>query len=382
VSGAAPLRVAIDATPLLGQPTGVGEFVRGLLGTLGGADGVSVTAYGLTWRGRGGLDDLVPPGVEVVRRPMAARPLREAWTRLDRPPLEWWTDRIDVVHGTNFVVPPTRRAAEVVTVHDLTPVRYPELCTPDTLAYPGLLRRALRRGAFVHTHAASVREEVLEVFGADGAVPERVVAVPSGVPSVAGILAADPARGRVLAGAERYVLALGTVEPRKDLPGLVTAFGAVAAAVPDVRLVVAGPDGWGAETLRAVIDGSPARPRIVRLGFVPVAERDALVRGASVLAYPSRYEGFGYPPLQAMAAGVPVVSTVAGSLAEVLGDAALVVPVGDPDALSAAMVRVLTDDAVAADLAARGPTWASTFSWDRCAAGLLGLYRAALAARG
>jgi glycosyltransferase involved in cell wall biosynthesis len=375
------LRVALDATPLLGQPTGVGEFVRGLLGELVARDDVSVVAFGLTWRGRGDLAGLVPAGVDVARRPMAARPLRLAWSRLDHPRMERWTGRVDVVHGTNFVVPPARRAARVVTVHDLTPLHFPELCTADTLAYPGLVRRALRRGAWVHTHASSVRDEVLDAFAADGVTPERVVVVPSGVPSVEGILAADPARGRALAGAERYVLALGTVEPRKDLPGLVTAFAAVAAEVPDVRLVVAGPDGWGASALADAVAASPVRSRIVRLGFVPAPDRDALVRGASVLAFASRYEGFGYPPLQAMAAGVPVVSTAAGSLAEVLGEAALVVPVGDADALSAAVVEVLTDAEVGERLGAAGRAWAATYSWPRCAAGVVGLYAQAAAAQ-
>jgi glycosyltransferase involved in cell wall biosynthesis len=375
------LHVALDATPLLGQPTGVGEFTRGLLGALAARDDVVVTAYGLTWRGRGALGPAVPRRVVVAGRPMAARPLRQAWTRADHPQLERWTGPVDVVHGTNFVVPPAR-ATQVVTVHDLTPVRFPELCTADTLAYPGLVRRALRRGAWIHTHAESVREEVLEEFGPDGATPDRVVAVPSGIPSAASVVAADPARGRALAGAERYVLALGTVEPRKDLPGLVAAFSGVAAEVPGVRLVIAGPDGWGAEALGDAIDASPVRSRIVRLGFVPASDRDALVRGAAVLAYPSRYEGFGYPPLQAMAAGVPVVSTSAGSLAEVLGDAALVVPAGDVDVLSAGLVTVLTDPAVARRLGAAGPARAAGFSWERCADGLVGVYRAAVSAAG
>ncbi|MDQ3145333.1 MAG: glycosyltransferase family 1 protein, partial [Actinomycetota bacterium] len=141
------LRVAFDATPLLGVRTGVGAFTASVLEGLALRPDVDVTAFAVTWRGRDALAAMVPAGVALPRRPMAARPLRELWARSDVAPVEWWTGPVDVVHGTNFVVPPGRDAAEVVTVHDLTAVRFPELCTPDTLRWPALLRRALDRGA-------------------------------------------------------------------------------------------------------------------------------------------------------------------------------------------------------------------------------------------
>lgn len=376
------MRLAVDATPLLGRPTGVGEFTRGLLGGLMAHGGLDVVAYGLTWRGRGALASVVPAGVVVAARPMAARPLRTVWAWLGRPPIEWWTGPCDVVHGTNFVVPPARRAARVVSVHDLTPLHFPQLCSADTLAYPAIVRRAVAEGAWVHTHAEAIRLEVIEAFAAD---PDRVVAVPSGVPSAEGIERADPAEGRRLAGlgaGGRYVLALGTVEPRKDLPSLVAAFDAIAGRHRDTHLVIAGPDGWGSEDLARALDRMTARHQVTRLGYVSDRDRDALVRGAAVLAYPSRYEGFGYPPLQAMAAGVPVVATAAGSLAEVLADAALVVPVGDVERLAGALDEVLTEPVRAAELAERGRQRAARFSWARCARGMTALYEAAAVARG
>src|SRR5205823_4470007 len=146
------LRVAFDATPLLGARTGVGTFVAGALPALARlANDLDLRAYGLTWRGRRDLADLVPAGVTTVATPMPAGALLRAWARADEPAIEWWTGPVDVVHGTNFVVPPGRHAAEVVTVHDLTAVRYPQLCAPTSLLYPELVRRALRRGAWVHT---------------------------------------------------------------------------------------------------------------------------------------------------------------------------------------------------------------------------------------
>lgn len=366
------LRVAVDATPLLGRRTGVGNFTAALLERLAAREDVALTAYGVTWRGRRELAAALPAPVRPCRRPMAARPLRWAWGRLDLPPIEWWAGAVDVVHGTNFVVPPTSRAEGVVTVHDLTPLHFPELCDAASLAYPALLRRALARGAWVHAVSTFVANEVVDHLGAD---PERVVAIHSGVPRVQ---QADPGVGRGLAGAPRYVLALGTVEPRKDLPGLVHAFDdALAPGRVDLRLVLAGPDGWGSEALAEAVDGARHRDRIVRLGWVTADQRAALLAGASVLAYPSRYEGFGFPPLEAMASGVPVVATIAGALPEVLGDAALLVPVGDVDALAEALAKLLDDSQLRATRIEAGLRQVAAYDWDRTAAAMVELYRRA-----
>lgn len=364
------MRLAVDATPLLGARTGVGAFVAGLLRALAGRPNLAVTAYGVTWRGRGHLVTAVPAGVEVCPRPMAARPLRQAWSR-GRAPVEWWTGAVDVVHGTNFVVPPTRRAAAVVTVHDLTSLHYPELCDAATLAYPALLRSAIARGAFVHAVSQFVADEAVTHLGAD---PARTGVVYSGVPAVG---AGDPVRGRQLAGSGHYVLALGTIEPRKDLPSLVQAFDTIAADRPELALVLAGPEGWGAEALHRAIAGARHRQRIIRLGWVGDADRAGLLGGATVLAYPSRYEGFGFPPLEAMAAGVPVVATAAGALPEVLGDAAALVPVGDGDALAGALASLLDDAERRAALITAGHQRVKAYGWDRCADGLMQLYRRA-----
>jgi glycosyltransferase involved in cell wall biosynthesis len=370
------MRIAVDATPLIGAGTGVATFTRGAVRALAGRDDVDLTAYGLTLRGRDELRAVVPPGVRVVDRPMPAGALGRLWSATDLAPAEWWTGPVDVVHGTNFVVPPTRRAAAVVTVYDLTAVRFPELCAPASLRYPALVRRAVARGAWVHTLASAIADEVVELLGAPA---ERVRVVASGLdPWVAG----DAARGRQAAGADRYVLALGTVEPRKGLPDLVRAFDRLAASRPDVRLVVAGPDGWGTQAFAAAAGLARHGDRIRRVGWVDDATRRDLVTGAAVLAVPSVYEGFGYPPLEAMAAGTPVVATAVGSLPGVLGDAARFVAGGDVAALADALADVLDDPAVAADLARRGPAHAATFSWEDCAAGLVDLYRDALAARG
>jgi glycosyltransferase involved in cell wall biosynthesis len=329
----------------------------------------------VSWRRRSMLDGRLPAGVVHHQRAMPARPLHALWARRDGPPVEWFIGPADVVHGTNFVVPPTRRAAAVASVHDLTPLRHPELCDAATLAYPDLIRRALRRGAWVHADSAFVAGEVVEAFGADHA---RVRVVHPGVPAlppVNEVEVEDTLRRLLPSGTGRYFLAVGTAEPRKDLPGLVRAFGDVAASHADVSLVLAGPPGWGESALEDAVAASPARERIVRTGWVEDRDLAALYARAAVLAYPSLYEGFGFPPLQAMRAGVPVVATRAGSVPEVVGDGALLVDRGDADGLAAALDRCLADDAARRDLVTAGSAWAARFSWESCGAGLEQLYR-------
>lgn len=369
------LRVSVDITSLLHAATGVGVFTRELVDGLAERPDIDLSVFAVSWRGRSGLTLAAPEGARVHARPMPARVARSAWSRVDVPNARHLVGRVDVVHGPNFVVPPGGGAAEVVTVHDLTAIHHPEMCTPDVLEWPGLLRRALARGAWVHTVSEFVADEVRSAFPAAG---ERVVAVPNGIrlPGPADATS-DAAVGRHLAGGHRYVLALGTVDPRKDLPSLVEAFTAVGAADADLRLVIAGVDGLGSPALDLAIAGSSLKRRIVRLGHVSEHQRLALLRGATVVAYPSRYEGFGLVPLEAMAVGTPVVTTAAGAIPEVVGEAAVVVPVHDVEALAAGLNRVLGSDEVARTLVDAGAARVLEYPWSATVEGIVGLYHRA-----
>jgi glycosyltransferase involved in cell wall biosynthesis len=385
------LSVGFDATPLLGQPTGVGVFCAGALSGLSGMSGmpdlsgtagtgeIEVSAFAISWRRRRRIASLVPPGMSTSQRAMPARPLHAAWAHSRVPPVEWFIGRRDVVHGSNFVVPPTSHGARVMTVHDLTVVLYPELCDPPTLRYPALIRRAAAEGAWVHTPSQFVAEQVVAELGVD---PERVRAVHHGIPlAPSGGDLSESSPIRLPEGCSRYVLAVGTIEPRKDYPLLVSAFTAVAASHPDVALVVVGSDGWGSDRFRSAVDASPARRRIVRPGYLDHGALAATLAHASALAYPSLYEGFGFPPLQAMAAGVPVVATAAGAVPEVVGDGALLVGAGDVDGLAGAVSWVLEGGTDIDELVGRGLRRSAQFSWEACAQGLVGLYRDAVADR-
>ncbi len=362
------LRVAVDGTPLLGTRTGVARLVRGLLTALTARDDLALTAYAVTLRGARELADVVPEGVRAASRPFPARLVRAVWDRGLGPGVSRWTGPVDVVHATNFIAPPVRLPT-LVTVHDLTVVRFPELCARDTLRYPHAIRRALASRARIHTTTRFVADEIAEHFDVPA---EEIVCIPPGLDEES---RGDPASGRRTADADRYVLALGTIEPRKNLPRLVEAFDQIAERDRTLHLVVAGPDGWGANAFTSAVDDARHRDRIVRLGYVTGDERRDLLAGARVFAYPSIYEGFGFPALEAMQASVPVVAGRAGALPEVLGDAAEFAEPDDPTDLATTIERVVGDEECRRRLVAAGAERVRRYRWSRSAPAFADAYR-------
>ncbi len=364
-----PLKVAFDVLALAGPRTGVGVSCAELLRTLVGRSDIEVTAFAIA-RGAGRLRALLPEGTRFRHLGLPTRVAHRAWMAFGAPSAELVVGSVSVVHGTNFVVPPPRRAAAVITVNDVTPWRYPELCAPASLGYPGLVRRAVLRGAFVHTASHYVADELCELVAVPAA---RVRVIPYGLPPRSRDLAQEAAAGASALDGP-FVLAISTIEPRKDYPTLVRAFAEIAESHPGLRLVLAGAEGRGSPALDAAVARSRLEGRVVRLGYVDDSVRSSLLAHARAFAYPSLYEGFGFPPLEAMAAGVPVVASAGGAVPETVGDGALVVPVGDVAALAGALDRVLSDEALRDDLRARGFAQAARYSWTTTAEAMVGLY--------
>lgn len=329
------IRVVLDATPLLGPRTGVGRYVENLVRELAERPELEVVATAFTLRGAGALPAAVPPSVRVRHRPAPARALQAAWERLDLPPVEWLTGRADVVHGTNFVLPPLRRAGGVLTVHDLSYLRYPETVAAASLRYRTLVPRGLRRAAVVLTPSQAVAAEVRDEY----ALGDRVVATPLGVdPAWFEAVPFDAAELAARGLPERYLVFVGSVEPRKGLPTLLAALRELHAADPDTPpLVLAGPPGWGPALDTAALPAGAVLPA----GYLETPDLRRLVAGAALLAFPSLYEGFGLPPLEAFATGVPVVASDIPVVREVTGTLATLVPAGDVPSLAAALADVL-----------------------------------------
>jgi len=353
------VRIGLDATPLLGPRTGVGRYTAELLRALAaGPDELVATAF--TVRGAGDLRRVVPPGVNVRSRRLPARLLREVWRRTEFPPVSFSAGRLDLFHATNFVLPPVGRAAGVVTVHDLSFLRTRQAVDAASLAYRELVPRSVARAAVVVTPSQAVADEVVAEYGVD---PATVLATPLGV----GAQWAEAPRPSAEQLAARglpadYVVAVGTLEPRKNLQSLLDAFARLLADDPEAPdLVLVGPQGWGA----ALDLGRLPAGRVHLTGFLGDADLQQVVSGSRGLAFPSLYEGFGLPPLEALACGRPVVVSDLPVMHEVLGEHASYVPVGDVDALAAAIQALPREEPAAAADARR--RHAAGFTWERCA---------------
>jgi glycosyltransferase involved in cell wall biosynthesis len=363
LTGRRGLRVALDATPLLGQVTGIGRYTAELLSALtrlpDGERPDELLAAAFTWRGREALPGRLPAGVVAVGRRAPARLLRATWEHIELPSMAMLGVRADVIHGTNFVLPPPGRgAAGVVTIHDLSYLRYPQTVSAASARYRDLVPKSLRRAALVLSDTQAVADEI----SAEYHLPlDRICAIPLGVDSAWFNAASEtlPALGLPA----RYLLFVGTLEPRKDVATLLAALRQLRSADPEAPpLVLAGPAGWG-----PALDTAGLTPAdVIALGYLQAATLRAVVANAAVLCFPSLYEGFGLPPLEALASGTPVVASDIAPMREVLGACPAgvkLVPVGDVDGLCQAILETL---AAPPDPAA-GRAHARQFTWDRTA---------------
>lgn len=366
------MRVALDATPLLGTRTGIGRYVEHLLVGLArlaatGEHDLDLVATAFSVRGRGALPAAVPPDVTVRARPAPANLLQLLWSRLDVPPAELACGKVDVLHGTNMVLPPTRRARGLLTVHDLAYLRMPAVVDDATLRLRRLVPRGLARAAVVLTPSRATAADLEEAYSVD---PDRVVVTPLGV-EPAWLTAQPPTEGeRAALGLPRdYLLAVGTLEPRKDLATLLRAVALLPADAPP--LVLVGPPGWGPALDRAGL----APGRVVEAGYLSQQQLRPVVAGAACLAFSSLLEGFGLPPLEALGAGTPVVASDLPVTREVLGPHAVFAPAGDAEGFAAALAEVLAGRTPT--VAAERRAWAAGSTWERTARLTLAAYRRA-----
>lgn len=375
------MRLALNATALLSPLTGIGQYTLALARQLSTLNEVDIDFFYAAYWSR-----------HLVDQPAAVRPVAAVlpWLRRHIP---FWYDlrrqvqnhqfnqhvkknAFDVYHEPN-ILPMRFEGPTVITVHDLSWIRYPETHPVERVrAMNKYFESGLRQASALITDAQSVKNELMETFGLSG---DRISAIPLGVDKVFCPLDSQhtfQVLNELQLKHGKYVLAVGTLEPRKNLKTAINAYMQLPARLrTDHPLVVIGMKGWRTEALENQMAPLIQTGQIRQLGYVSQSDLVALMSGARCLVYPSIYEGFGLPPLEAMACGTPVICSNVSSLPEVVGDAGVMVEPLDDGALMQAMQQMLEDDQNWAQLKQRSLVQAQKFTWQNCARNTVDVYK-------
>jgi glycosyltransferase involved in cell wall biosynthesis len=365
------MKVAIDAYHTLFPSGGIARYSRSLIGALAEvAPGNEFTLFVNRFREKGKVWSPQKENFFLREVFLPRRLLQRSWNLIDWPPIEYFLGPIDLFHGLHFILPPARKAKRVLTVHDLTYLRFPNYFTFRELNERGYryeLPRALARADAIISDSDKTREDLMELLK----VPqEKIKVIHLGVDSHFFTFREDETtltlRRQYNLESPYLIFLVGTPEPRKNLLRTVAA---VKKANPDIQLVLIGPEG----PLQKLL--GKKEKRLHFLGIVPDSHLPALLSGAVISLYPSLYEGFGLPVLESMACGVPVITSNRGSLPEVAGGAAILVDPENENEIAEAVSGLLNNESLQNRLKDQGRKRAEEFTWQKTAAQTLSLYR-------
>lgn len=378
------MNIAIDYTAALAQGGGIGRYTREAVAALARLE--SSHRYTLVYtKDTKGERPAFPSNFDWKEIPLSGRQAAVVWQRLRLPlPVERWTGPLDLYHSPDFTLPPLKRARGIVTVHDLSFLAVPEYHDASLRRYLATaVPRAVARAAHVLADSESTRQELMERLHVPAG---RISVVYPGVdPRFRPFDRHQPGEAALLQRARAayaldnpFVLSVGTLEPRKNFEGLIKAYALLQSRKQITHeLIIAGGGGWQhtREALLALVDDLHLGGNILFPGFVADDLLPALYNLADLVVYPSHYEGFGLPVLEALACGAPVLTTRTTSLPEVGGSAAVYVDDSrDVEALAGAIERLLGDAELRARLRQAGPAQAAAFTWERTARQLLDVY--------
>ncbi len=374
------MKIGIDYTAALKQSGGIGRYTYGLITTLAHLD--DKNSYTLLATPDAPLNNLQIfqpyPNFTYKIYPLPERWMTVGWHRLYLPiPVEWFSGRIDLFHSPNFILPPTQRAKTLLTVHDLSFIRHPQGAVASLRKWlKKVVPRSLARADHVLADSESTKQDLIQIFNIS---PETITVVGAGVEArfrpVTDRLVLEAVQQRYrLPPLEKFILSLGTLEPRKNFTGLIEAYNQ--SPVRETHhLVIAGGKGWLYDDIFTAAETSPVADRIHLIGFVADDDLPTLYSLADIFAYPSHYEGFGIPVIEAMACGTPVICANNSCLPEVAGQAALQITATDTPALAEALHRVATDHCLRQEAINQGFRQAQKFTWPAAAKRLLTVYQ-------
>ncbi len=382
------LRITLDTTPILPKPSGVGFYVMKLLAELTqmaieSGDFQLEAIYQISLKSAIRGEFSAPPALQSYPQlkyfplPVKITNLFIRYPQLFLPLFERSFGFADIFHGTNYTVFPFRRSRKVMTVYDLTFIKYPHYSNAIVQSYADRVRRCLGWTDLILTISASSKQDIVEYLGFPA---DRIVVTPLASRYGVGYPRAVPEEmTQTFAGYDLrrpFILFVSTIEPRKNLVGLIAAFDDLKRTQQIAHdLVLVGQKGWLYEPIFERIARSPYRESIHHLDYLPDDVVAAFYANADVFVYPSHYEGFGLPVLEAMTLGTPVVCSDNSSLPEVVGDAAVMIDAGDERSIADGMMRVIGDRAFRDQLIQRGYDRSAQFSWRHTAEATLQAYR-------
>ncbi|HUV27327.1 MAG TPA: glycosyltransferase family 1 protein [Anaerolineales bacterium] len=361
------MRIGIDATALPPQPVGAGNYIIQLIRALAAADNDDQLVVFTQGKGPALLDLPEETSVEwqiVKDRTPGSRLI---WEQTRLPRLVKGT-KVDLLHSLHYTRPMRLPCASVVTFHDMTFFLYPQLHTrARRMFFPSAIRASARQADALITVSESTRQDAIRLLAID---PGKIFTTHLGVDPSFRLIDNDDEKKTITAKyhlPENFILYLGTIEPRKNLPILVRAYRRLIDSGMSHKLVLVGKYGWMYEEVLGLVKELDLEDMVCFTGYVSQDDLPLVYNLASLFVYPTIYEGFGLPVLEAMACGVPVISTRIASLPEIIGDAGILIPVNDVDALFDAMVRVLGDQTLREEFIRNGQLRSKKFSWERTA---------------
>jgi glycosyltransferase involved in cell wall biosynthesis len=373
------VRIALDYTAAIRQGAGIGQYVRSLVQAMLEQD--AHTRYTLLTSGRPTEEHSFPRAENVRGRSLliSDRYLTILWYRWRVPILaNYITGPVDIYHGLDFVLPPlSKKTRKIVTVYDLAFLEHPETAFPTVSAYLNkVVPEAVERADVVAAISQATKQSLITHYHTPA---EKIVVIPCGVgpqfQRVTDPVALAEVRSK-FALQQPFIFSVGTLEPRKNHIGLIRAFHEMQQKKPSsMLLAIAGGKGWMYEETQDLVKELRLEEQVRFLGRISEHELITLYSLAEMFAYPSFFEGFGIPPLEAMACGVPVITSNTSSLPEVAGDAALLVDPHDTHAIADALSRLAEDEQLREELRQRGYKQTQHYTWTGAATKMLKVYQ-------
>jgi len=365
------IRVGMDLRPLLKEGSGVGHYIKGLVLNLVNFKDIRLKLFSCSFKDRFDKNKHFPGlDVEIFDKRIPVTLMNLLWNYLSYPPIERWISEIDIFHSPHCYYIPGRCKNQIITIHDLFHIKNPKLTgIKNPTRELKIIKRAATKARKIIADSTFTKNEIRDILD----IPEEKIEVIYLAPTL------EPDANKLIREKHnkvKTILSVGTVENRKNYINLIEAFKITKNRIKDIRLIISGKDGFGAERIKERVSHLSSSPNDITLaGYLEESELERQYYNADLFVFPSHEEGFGLPPLDAMNFEVPVISSNTGALPEILKDAAYYIDKDDPASIAEGIIKILEDRNLARDLTSKGKKLVTQYSWAKTAQSVYRIYR-------